>query len=59
MATSTTSGIIVSFSNTPQATDDLFTAIMTGLTEDNLQVVVLNVMANDLGGNEGGPSAGE
>ena len=40
-----------SFSNTPQAQDDLFTSAATGLSEDNLGIVLLNVMGNDLGGN--------
>jgi len=45
-------GIAVSFSNTPQASADLFTTAQIGLTEDNLLgVVLLDVMANDLGGN--------
>ncbi len=49
MATSTTSGgTTTSFSNTPQAGNDLFTD--TGLTEDVLGVKYLNVMLNDLGG---------
>src|SRR5438067_2905173 len=48
MATTTTPGIVVSFGNTPQAGDDLFTN--TGLTEDSSVVVFLDVMANDLGG---------
>jgi len=39
----------VSFSNTPQAKDDLFAPLE--LTEDSLKVFVLDVMANDLGGN--------
>ncbi|MBI2257080.1 MAG: cadherin domain-containing protein [Proteobacteria bacterium] len=40
-----------SFSNTPQAGDDLFLSSGTGLTEDTLaKTVCLNVMANDLGG---------
>src|SRR3954447_4954372 len=51
-------GTTTSFSNTPQATDDLFTTGLitsTGtasvaLTEDNLQKVYFDVMANDLGG---------
>ena len=60
MATQTTGGgSTTSFSNTPQATDDLFTSGLTlsgtsiALTEDNLllQPVYFNVMANDLGGN--------
>src|SRR5712664_659290 len=60
MATSITGagGTVTSFSNTPQAQDDLFTTGLTtstgtasvALTEDNLQVVYFNVMANDLGG---------
>ena len=40
-----------SFSNTPQADADLFTSAQTGLTEDSANVVFLNVMANDSGGN--------
>ncbi|MGB9365992.1 MAG: Ig-like domain-containing protein [Xanthobacteraceae bacterium] len=44
-------GITVSFSNTPQAKDDFFTAAQTQLTEDNPGTVLLDVMANDLGGN--------
>ncbi|SMF47132.1 VCBS domain-containing protein, partial [Pseudogulbenkiania subflava] len=47
---SITNGIITSFSNTPQAGDDLFTSSSTGLTEDSSNVVYLSVMANDLGG---------
>src|SRR5258708_31057903 len=50
-------GTVTSFSNTPQATDDLFptgvsatTGASITLTEDNLQIVYFNVMANDLGG---------
>src|SRR5207247_6342728 len=39
-----------SFNNTPQAGDDLFTSVMTGLTEDTLFIAYLAVMANDLGG---------
>ncbi len=52
MATSTTTnnGIITSFGNTPQASDDLFSASQTGLTEDLLGVKYLDVMGNDLGG---------
>jgi VCBS repeat-containing protein len=51
-----TSGIITSFSNTPQAQSDLYTVATLsaltsgGLTEDG-GYVILNVMANDLGGN--------
>ncbi len=48
--TNTGGGTIVSFSNTPQATDDLFLASKTGLTEDLLGTVFLDVMGNDLGG---------
>src|SRR5947207_14382437 len=59
MATQTTGGgSTTSFSNTPQATDDVFTtgvSVTTGavitLTEDNVQAVIFDVMANDLGGN--------
>src|ERR1051325_11599941 len=39
-----------SVSNTPQATDDVYTSSVTGLTDDWLHTVFLNVMANDLGG---------
>src|SRR2546429_371848 len=42
---------VTSFSNTPQAQDDLFTSAQTGLAEDHLAIVYLDVMANDLGGN--------
>ncbi|WP_126224613.1 Ig-like domain-containing protein [Burkholderia ambifaria] len=49
MAT-TSSGTTVSISNTPQATDDVFTSAQTGLTDNSLTTVYLNVMANDLGG---------
>jgi VCBS repeat-containing protein len=41
----------VSYTKTPQAKDDLFTSLQTGLTEDSLGFVSLDVMANDLGGN--------
>jgi VCBS repeat-containing protein len=52
MATTTVpKGITISFSNTPQANADVFTAARTRLTEDNLGPVTLDVMANDLGGN--------
>ena len=52
MATQTTGGgSTTSFTNTPQAEGDLFTSAQTGLTEDSSNVVYLNVMANDLGGN--------
>ena len=57
MATQTTGGgTTTSFSNTPQAKDDLYS-----FTEDSLlslvtfnaqlDILLLNVMANDLGGN--------
>ncbi|WP_244103910.1 Ig-like domain-containing protein [Burkholderia ambifaria] len=49
MAT-TSSGTAVSISNTPQATNDVFTSAQTGLTDNSLTTVYLNVMANDLGG---------
>ncbi|NIF41604.1 Ig-like domain repeat protein, partial [Burkholderia sp. Tr-862] len=49
MAT-TSNGTAVSISNTPQATNDVFTSAQTGLTDNTLTTVYLNVMANDLGG---------
>ncbi|WDS10959.2 Ig-like domain-containing protein [Burkholderia ambifaria] len=49
MAT-TSNGTAVSISNTPQATNDVFTSAQTGLTDNSLTTVYLNVMANDLGG---------
>ncbi|WP_256261997.1 beta strand repeat-containing protein [Burkholderia ubonensis] len=49
MAT-TSNGTAVSMSNTPQATNDVFTSAQTGLTDNTLTTVYLNVMANDLGG---------
>ncbi|MGE7956803.1 VCBS domain-containing protein, partial [Pseudomonas sp. NPDC089530] len=58
MATTTTTsgGTATSFSNTPQAQDDIFTTGVIGtgnatITEDLLGVVYLDVMSNDLGGN--------
>ncbi|WP_157755485.1 VCBS domain-containing protein [Pseudomonas frederiksbergensis] len=58
MATTTTTsgGTVTSFSNTPQAQDDVFTTGVIGtssasITEDLLGVVYLDVMSNDLGGN--------
>jgi VCBS repeat-containing protein len=51
---SNSTGTSVSFNNTPQASDDVFLAASTGLTEDDLAShapLVLNVMANDAGGN--------
>lgn len=39
-----------SFTKTPQAGDDLFLASASGLTEDQLCITYLAVMANDLGG---------
>jgi VCBS repeat-containing protein len=47
MASTSTSGIITSFGNTPQAQDDT----LTGLYEDSTNVVCLDVMGNDLAGN--------
>src|SRR5262245_4822114 len=47
MATNTSGGTTTSFSNTPQAGDDVF----TGVNEDFIGGVYLNVMGNDLGGN--------
>ncbi len=40
-----------SFTNTPQAQDDLYNGGSIGLAQDNLGIVYLNVMDNDLGGN--------
>lgn len=40
----------VSFARIRQADDDFFTSASTGLTEDNLGLVALDVMGNDLGG---------
>ncbi|SNY15165.1 VCBS repeat-containing protein, partial [Pseudomonas sp. LAMO17WK12:I10] len=58
MATTTTTsgGTATSFSNTPQAQDDIFTTGVIGtssaaITEDLLGIVYLDVMSNDLGGN--------
>ncbi|EUB76385.1 outer membrane adhesin like protein, partial [Pseudomonas sp. GM41(2012)] len=58
MATTTTTsgGTVTSFSNTPQAQDDIFTTGVIGastaaITEDLLGVIYLDVMSNDLGGN--------
>src|SRR5438132_10186183 len=50
MATNTGGGTTASFSNTPQAVDDYFTSLVTGLTEDSIAKIILDVMANDLGG---------
>src|SRR3954470_3096120 len=47
MPTNTNGGTTTSFSNTPQAGDDVF----TGLNEDFIGIVLLNVMGNDAGGN--------
>lgn len=44
-------GVSVSFGNTPQAKDDIFTATTAGINEDSNSIVYLDVMANDLGGN--------
>src|SRR5438045_2119201 len=49
--TSLNGGITTSFTNTPQAGDDFISSTQTGLTEDNLGIRYLDVMANDLGGN--------
>ncbi|WP_371354720.1 beta strand repeat-containing protein [Pseudomonas chlororaphis] len=54
--TTTTGGTTTSFSNTPQAQDDIFTTGVIGtssaaITEDLLGIVYLDVMSNDLGGN--------
>jgi VCBS repeat-containing protein len=47
----TNGGTTVSFGNTPQASDDLFGADQTGLSDGNLGTVLLDVMADDGGGN--------
>ncbi|HIJ90314.1 MAG: tandem-95 repeat protein [Desulfobulbaceae bacterium] len=39
----------ISFNNTPQARDDSFASISTGITEDSSNVIILDVMGNDLG----------
>ena len=49
--TNTCGGTTTSFINTPQAVDDQFLSAQTGLTEDILKIVYLDVMANDVGGN--------
>ena len=49
MTTITSRAIINSFGNTPQAGDDLFTSVFTGLTEDS-GTFLLDVMGNDGGG---------
>ena len=52
MATQTGGGTTTSFTNTPQAKDDIFTTSPAGLiTENTTGVIYLDVMANDLGGN--------
>lgn len=48
MATITTSGLVTSWTNTPQAGDDSLAP--SGLGEDATAVFYLDVMANDLGG---------
>src|SRR5437660_606652 len=50
MANPPSGGTATSFSNTPQAKDDVFLSSATGLTEDALAIVMLDVMGNDLGG---------
>jgi len=47
--TPTSGGTATSFSNTPQAKDDIFTFSITGLTEDT-GTIYLSVLANNLGG---------
>lgn len=53
MATTTKSstGVSVSFGNTPQAKDDTVTATYIGTNADSNGIIYLDVMANDLGGN--------
>ena len=48
MATAITKGTVVSFGNTPQAGDDVFSGV---INEDTSGTVILDVMLNDLGGN--------
>ena len=52
MATNTNGGTTTSFSNTPQAKDDVLGTTASGvlLTEDS-SIVILDVLSNDLGGN--------
>src|SRR5689334_21925230 len=52
MATNTGGGTTTSYSNAPQAQDDVLTKTATGslITEDST-TIYLDVMANDLGGN--------
>src|SRR5258706_343981 len=54
MATSTSGGTTTSFTNTPQAKDDIYSWTESQLQSSGLlsgNVITLNVMANDLGGN--------
>src|SRR5688572_18033318 len=51
ITTNTSGGTTTSFSNAPQAQDDTILSGDTGLTEDVLKTVYLDVMSNDLGGN--------
>jgi VCBS repeat-containing protein len=46
----TSGGTTVSFGNTPQASDDLFTAAQSGLSDASLGTVLLDVLADDGGG---------
>src|SRR5580765_5049428 len=50
--TNTSGGTTTSFSNTPQAQDDILTRMANGtlITEESI-CFILDVMANDLGGN--------
>src|SRR5262249_10321782 len=50
MATTTTTGGTVVFSNSGTAQSDFFSSSQTGLTEDVLKTVYFAVMANDGGG---------
>lgn len=49
--TKTGKGVSVSFGTTPQASNDSFSAISIGLSEDAKDIFLLDLMANDLGGN--------
>jgi len=50
LASNSSSCIATSFANTPQAKDDDILSAATGLTEDSVGTVYLDVMRNDLGG---------
>lgn len=43
--------VSVSFKGGPRAVDDVFPSVQTGLASDSLQIVFLDVLSNDRGGN--------